>query len=135
MRRRARGKTGLAAGLSPRAKAVLEAFHLAKFSAPGFVLSCGIFPEVSESASDRLHSIVHEVATRKLKKTAATRALQRRVQQLASAGAKRKLSRADIVDNLDNDLTAVLAAEATAAYLFGLSVGLAVRSLPDRLEK
>jgi hypothetical protein len=113
----------------------MEAFRLAKFSAPGFVLSCGIFPEVSESASDRLHSIVHEVATRRLDKARLTRALQKRVQQLASTRPRKRLSRADIIDRIDADLTAVLAAEATAAYLFGLSVGLAVRSLPDRLER
>lgn len=38
------------------------------------------------------------------------------------------------MEGISNDLTAVLTAEAIAAYLFGLSVGLTVRSLPDRVD-
>ena len=111
----------------------MEAFRLAKFSAPGFVLSCGIFPEVSELASDRLHSIVHDVATRKFHKDRATRLLRKQFEQLGK-GQTGKLSHAEIIDNIDTHLSAILSAEATAAYLFGLSVGLVVRSLPDRLD-
>jgi hypothetical protein len=138
-RRAARSKAakeeGLGRGLSPQAKAVMRAFKLAKFSAPGFVLSCGVFPEVSESASDRLHSIVHDVAVRQLQKDRHLRALQKRVKQLAAKANGHTPGAADLVDRADTHLTALLAAEATAAYLFGLAVGLAVRSLPDRLER
>lgn len=126
---------GLGRGLSPQAKAVMRAFKLAKFSAPGFVLSCGVFPEVSESASDRLHSIVHEVAVKQLQKDRHLRALQKRVQQLAAKANGHKPVSADLVERTDNHLTALLASEATAAYLFGLAVGLAVQSLPERLER
>lgn len=138
-RRAARSKStrtkGLTQGLSPQAKAVMRAFRVAKFSAPGFVLSCGVFPEVSESASDRLHSIVHDVAVRQLQKDRHLRALEKRVRQLAAKSNGHKPGRADLVDRADTHLTALLASEATAAYLFGLAVGLAVRSLPDRLDR
>ena len=93
--------------------------------------ACGIFPEVSESASDRLHSIVHDLAVRQLNKGRHLRALQRRIKQLASKR-KHKQSPAEIVDGIGTELTAVLASEAIAAYLFGLSVGMTVRTLPDR---
>lgn len=135
-RRRRRGKPneGLGAALPPRAKAVMRAFRAAQFSAPGFVVSCGVFPEVSESASDRLHSIVHALADRHLGKRQQMRALKKWLRQLAQAGPAPPL-RAEIVDRIESQLTALLAVEATAAYVFGLSVGLAVRSLPDRLER
>ena len=138
-RRGARAKStkakGLGRGLSPQAKAVMRAFRLAKFSAPGFVLSCGVFPEISESASDRLHSIVHNVAVRQLQKDRHLRALQKRVHQLAAKANGHKPGSADLIDRADTHLTALLASEATAAYLFGLAVGLAIRSLPERLDR
>jgi hypothetical protein len=34
---------------------------------------------------------------------------------------------------MERHLTALIGAETTAAYLFGLSVGLAIHSLPERL--
>lgn len=94
--------------------------------------SCGIFPEVSESASDNLHPIVRELAMRQLNQARHFRALQRQLHQLA--GGARKLKQRDVIDRVNSELTAVLAAEATAAYLFGLSVGLTVRSLPERID-
>ena len=119
-------------GLSARARAVMGAFRLARFSAPPFLSACGVFPEVSESASDRLHVIVNDVATRRLNKARHVRALQQNLRRLA-AGARRQPD--DLVERITGDLTAVLAAEATAAYLFGLSVGMTVRSLPERIER
>jgi len=119
--------------LSSRAQAVMKAFRQAKSSAPGFLSSCGIFPEVSELASDGLHRIVHEVATRRLQKARYLRAIHRRVQRLS--GAHVKQGAAKHLERISSDLTALLAAEATAAYLFGLSVGLSVRSLPERLDR
>ena len=95
--------------------------------------TCGVFPEVSESASDRLHAIVHKLATGQLNQGRALRMLHRRIERLSSV---KKGSRAKLVliEGISNDLTAVLTAEAIAAYLFGLSVGLTVRSLPDRVD-
>lgn len=121
--------------LTAPARAVMQAFRLAKFSASPFMSSCGIFPEVSESASYRLHAIVNEVATRRLKKGKYLRDLRKRLHQLGTARNGRKRAPADIVDLIDTDVTALLACEATAAYLFGLSVGLNVRSLPERLNR
>jgi hypothetical protein len=112
----------------------MQAFQLARFSAAPFMSSCGIFPEISESASDRLHSIVNDVATRRLSKGKYLRKFQRRIDELATGSPKRKQSSADIVDRIGTDLTALLACEAVAAYLFGLSVGMTVRTLPERLD-
>ena len=123
------GKTRLPAP----ARAVMKAFRAAKFSAPAFMSTCGVFPEVSESASDRLHAIVHKLATGELKQGQALRALHRRLQRLSSVRGNAKL-RSQLLEGIGNDLTAVLTAEAIAAYLFGLSVGLTVRSLPERVD-
>jgi hypothetical protein len=110
----------------------MKAFRAAKDSAPRFMSACGIFPEVSESASDHLHPIVHELAVKQLDQGRHLRALQRRIQRLARSA--RSQADRDNVEQISAELTAVLAAEATAAYLFGLSVGLTVRTLPERLE-
>lgn len=95
--------------------------------------TCGVFPEVSESASDRLHAIVHKLATSQLNQGRPLRALHRRIQRLSSAKTGSR-ARSELMEGISNDLTAVLTAEAIAAYLFGLSVGLTVRSLPDRVD-
>jgi hypothetical protein len=112
----------------------MKAFRSAKSTAPQFMSTCGIFPEVSESASDRLHDIVNSLAMRQLNKGRHLRALHRRIEKLTSAG-KGKQSAAEIADGFNTDLTAVLASEAIAAYLFGLSVGMTVRTLPERLDR
>jgi hypothetical protein len=119
--------------LTAPARAVMKAFRAAKFSAPAFMSTCGVFPEVSESASDRLHAIVHKLATGQLKQGPALRKLQARIRRL-STGKLGSRARLELMEGISSDLTAVLAAEAVAAYLFGLSVGLTVRSLPDRVE-
>ncbi len=128
--------------VATQAKAVMKAFRSAKSSAPRFMSTCGIFPEVSESATDRLHSIVHELGMRQLNKGRHLRALQRRVKQLTSLpatglakGRKAKQSAAEIAEGISSDLTELLACEAIAAYLFGLSVGMTVRTLPERLDR
>ncbi|HYB94383.1 MAG TPA: hypothetical protein VEC39_05390 [Vicinamibacterales bacterium] len=113
----------------------MRAFRSAKYVAPQFMSSCGIFPEVSESASDRLHPIVHGLAIKQLNQGRHFRALQRQLHRLAASADSRKLNQRQLMDRISNELTAVLAAEATAAYLFGLSVGLTVRSLPERLDR
>lgn len=116
------------------AAAVMRAFRSAKFAAPRFMSSAGIFPEVSEAASDRLHPIVHKLAVKQLNQGRHFRALQRQLRTLASTAKTRKLSQRELMEAISAELTAVLAAEATAAYLFGLSVGLTVRTLPDRID-
>lgn len=120
--------------LDTAATAVMRAFRSAKFVAPRFMSSSGIFPEISESASDRLHPIVHNLAVKKLNQGRHFKALQRQLHKLVATADTHKLNQRELMDQLSNELTAVLAAEATAAYLFGLSVGLTVRSLPDRLD-
>lgn len=125
--RKTKRKEGLAHGLSAEARAVMKVFERAKYSAPGFLISCGIFPEISEAATDRLHSIVHDLAE-SLGKKRQMRELQRLLQALAAGS-----QNGEALDQIDTRLTAVLAAEATAAYLFGLAAGLAIRSLPTRL--
>lgn len=127
---RATAKTGRR--LMAPARAVMRAFRSAKYAAPQFMSSCGIFPEVSESASDHLHPIVHDLAVKELDQDRHLRALQRRLRQLARTAGK--LNRRDLLDDVNAELTAVLASQATAAYLFGLSVGLTVRSLPERID-
>ena len=118
--------------LKPPAAAVMKAFRSAKSSAPGFMSACGIFPEVSELASNHLHPIVHDLAVKQLDQGRHLRALQSRIKRLARGA--RGVQTRDLIDQISSELTAVLAAEATAAYLFGLSVGLTVRSLPEQLE-
>lgn len=123
---------GLSKGLDPQAKAILKAFRQARYSAPGFVLSCGMLPELSEAASDRLHAIVNEVAVEHLRKADYESAVAHAIQKLVAASSNPHAG-SEIAEKISNDLTALLVAEATAAYLFGLSVGLSVRSLPERL--
>jgi hypothetical protein len=122
-------------GLSSRAAAVMKAFRSAKSAAPRFMSQCGVFPEVSDAASDDLFAIVHELAVKKLGQGRHLRALQNKIRRLASAAAHRGRQDKEAMDSISNELTAVLTAEATAAYLFGLSVGMSVRSLPERLER
>ena len=119
-------KTGLGASLTPRGRAVLRAFGEARQAAPGFVISCGVLPEVSEGASDRLHSIIRDVAEH-LDGQRALGAIQRRFRQNPAS--------ARDIDRSERDLTALIGAETTAAYLFGLSVGLAIHALPDKLTR
>lgn len=116
------------------AKSVMRAFRSARFAAPRFMSSSGIFPEVSEAASDRLHPIVHKLAVKQLNQGRHLRALQHQLQRLISRRQVRKRDQRELMDRINTELTAILAAEATAAYLFGLSVGMTVRTLPDRLD-
>ena len=118
--------------LSAPAQSVMRAFRSTKAAAPNFMSSCGIFPEVSECASHELFDIVNDVATRRLNKGRHLRNLNKQLKKLAAR--TRRGSAGEIVDQISNDVTALLACEATAAYLFGLSVGLTVRSLPEQLE-
>lgn len=104
----------------------MRAFGKARQAAPGFVVSCGVLPEVSEAASERLHSIIRQVAE-PLDGQRPLGAIQRRLRQ-STASARE-------IDRSERDLTALIGAETTAAYLFGLSVGLAIHALPDKLNR
>jgi hypothetical protein len=118
---------GLTGDLTPRGVAVMRALRDVRRHAPGFVVACGVLPEVSESASERLHSIAHDVAGRHLDGRRHLLSLQEDLRQLGTS--------ADVSDRIERDITAVIGAEATAAYLLGLSVGLAVHALPERLTR
>ena len=120
--------------LDTAGRSVMRAFRSARFVAPRFMSSSGIFPEISEAASDRLHPIVHSLAVKQLNQGRHLRALERQLHKLASSADSRNLNQREVMEQISAELTAVLAAEATAAYLFGLSVGLTVRSLPDHLD-
>ena len=104
----------------------MRAFSEARQAAPGFVIACGVLPEVSEAASERLHSIIRHVAGQ-LDGQRVLGAIQRRLRQ-GTASARD-------IDRSERDLTALIGAETTAAYLFGLSVGLAIHALPDKLTR
>ncbi|SRR5581483_4048682 len=121
-----RKRAGLGATLTPQGRAVLRAFHEARRAAPGFVMSCGVLPEISESASERLHAIVRDVVAH-LDGQQPLLAVQRDL--------RRQRSSANQLDRTERNLTALIAAETTAAYLFGLSVGLAMHGLPERLYR
>jgi hypothetical protein len=104
---------------------VLRAFREARQAAPGFVVSCGVLPEVSESASERLHSIIRDVAEH-LEGPRHMLAVQRTLHHGRASASE--------IDRGERSLTALIGAETTAAYLFGLSVGLAIHGLPERLN-
>ncbi len=105
----------------------MRAFRDARRNAPGFIVSCGVLPEVSESASERLHTIVREVAEQHLNGSRHMLAIQRMF--------RRRLKSAKDVDLVERHLTELMGSEVTAAYLFGLSVGFALQALPDRLNR
>ena len=108
--------------LTPRGRAVLRAFMQARRLAKGFVMSSGLLPEVSESCSERLFRIVHEISIRHLDGRRHARALRQAL--------KRALPSPAALDQVERHLTALQFSETTAAYVFGLSVGLALGALP-----
>jgi hypothetical protein len=118
---------GLNGSLTPQARAVVRAFVEARRLATGFLLSCGVFPEVNESCSERLHGIVHDLATDHLERKRHARALRSALRQSVRSP--------ESLDRIDQELTALLASETTAAYVFGLAAGLGVSSLGKRLKR
>jgi hypothetical protein len=112
--------------LTPRARNVLRAFNEARRAAPGFLLSSGVLPELSELVTERLYRIVQGLAGERF-------ARERHV--LALRAALREVARsADAFDRVESEVAALTAAETTAAYLFGLAVGLSIGTLPDPLQ-
>src|SRR6267378_3354683 len=117
---------GLNVSLTPRARAVLQAFMEARHFAPGFLLSSGVLPEVSESVSERLHRVIHQLAGRRFDGRRHVRALHAEIRRVAPSD--------EAFDRVETRLTALVAAETTSAYLFGLAVGLALCALPARIR-
>ena len=102
---------------TPRAKAVLRAFNDARRLAASFRMSSGLLPEVSESCSARLFDIVQHISTKHFRAGRAQKAFR--------AALRRALPSAEVFDQGDRQLAELREAEVTAAYIFGLSVGLA----------
>jgi hypothetical protein len=117
---------GMDGDLTPQARAVLRAFTDAQTRAAGFLLSTGVFPEISESGSEKLSSIVHDLAARHLDQRRADRALRTALNRACRALETR--------DQIEGPLNALLSAETKAAYLFGLAAGLQLGSLADTLK-
>lgn len=122
-----RGRQGLGASLTPQGRAIIRALRDARRQAPAFVVSCGVLPELSESASERLYAIARDIAERHLN------GRRRRVELQRTLG--RAVKSSVDSDRVEQQLTALVAAETTAGYLLGLSVGLAIHALPERLTR
>ena len=117
---------GFTAALTPRGRDVLNAFVQGRRLAPGFLVSSGLLPEVSESCSDQLLRVVHKIASTHFNRGRHARALQTALRRAANSRTA--------LDVLERHHTALQSAELTAAYVFGLSVGLAMSAMPDRLD-
>ena len=117
---------GLDGDLTPQARAVLRAFTDAQTRAAGFILSTGVFPEVSESGDEKLHSIIRDLAARHLDQRKADRALRTAL----TRGCRALESR----DPIESALNALLASETTAAYVFGLAAGLSLATAGEWLK-
>jgi hypothetical protein len=117
---------GLKTTLTPRARAVVEAFLEARHVAPGFLLSCGVLPEVSESVTERLHRVIHYLAGRRFERRRHARALRAAIRKIAASN--------EAFDHVETRVNALVATETTSAYLFGLAVGLALSTFPERIR-
>lgn len=106
---------------TPRARAVMRAFNHARRLAASFRLSSGLLPEVSESCSARLFDIVQHIGAKHFG--------TRRPEGRLRAALKRALPSPEAFDRVDRELAELRASEIQAAYVFGLSVGLANPSL------
>jgi hypothetical protein len=67
---------GLDGNLTPQARAVMRAFADAQRRAAGFLLSTGVFPDVSEAGGERLLNMIRDLASRHLDQKQADRALR-----------------------------------------------------------
>jgi hypothetical protein len=118
---------GMDGDLTPQARAVLRAFTEAQASAIGFLLSTGVFPEISESSTERLHRIVRDLAGRHFNQKRIERKLRAAIQGCIASPRSR--------DQVESALNALLDSEAIAAYIFGLAAGLSLTSLDDHLRR
>jgi hypothetical protein len=125
-RRRGTKDAGDVGPKTTRAKNVLKAFAEARSEAPEFLLSCGVLPELSECVSERLNRVVESLAAQWF-------AGERHLSDLQSA--IRKVARsAEAVDRIQAEVDDLTNAETTAAYLFGVAVGLSIGALPYPVE-
>ncbi len=112
---------------APRARAVVEALLDARRRSTGFLLSCGPLPEVSESCTEALHDHVHALSQAHFDRQRALDDLRAALRQSGVTG--------PAFDAVDQTLTSLLAADTTAAYLFGLAAGLGLGSFDRRLAE
>jgi hypothetical protein len=113
--------------LTPRGQAVVDALADARHASTGFLLSCGLLPEVNEACTEGLHDQVHALSERHFDRT-------RAVDELRGALAEHGLEDDD-VEHISHIVTALLSADTTAAYVFGLAAGLGLGSLDRRLAE
>jgi hypothetical protein len=111
--------------LPPRARAVVDAFLDARTSSTSFALACGLLPELSESCTESLHGHVHALSETHFDREPA-------VARLRATLRDRGLSD-EAIDEVEQAVTTLLAADATAAYLFGLAAGIGLGALDRRL--
>jgi hypothetical protein len=113
--------------LPPRGRAVVEAFLEARRGSTGFVLSCGLLPEVSEACTEGLHDHVHALAEAHFDRERAAGDLRAALQRGGVSG--------DALDDIELAITSLVTADVTAAYVFGLAAGLGLASLDRRLAE
>jgi hypothetical protein len=113
--------------LPPRPRAVVDALSDARKASTGFVLSCGLLPEISESCTESLHREVHRLSEAHFDREGLVTHLHELLRERGMRG--------DAVAEVDDILAPLLAADTTAAYLFGLAAGLALGSLDRRLSE
>ena len=118
---------GMDGDLTPQARAVLRAFTEAQTSAVGFLISTGVFPEISESSTEKLHHIVRDLAGRHLNQKTLERRLRTAIQRCIASPKSR--------DQVEAALNALLDSETIAAYVFGLAAGLSLASMGDVLRR
>ena len=111
--------------LTPRGRAVVDALADARAASTGFVLTCGLLPEVNEACTEGLHDQVHALSEKYFQRKTA-------VADLVGALSERGLDDTD-VEYIAQLVTSIVTADATAAYLFGLAAGLGLGSLDRRL--
>src|SRR6476646_1668795 len=93
--------------LTPRGRAVVAALADARAASTGFLLSCGLLPEVNEACTEGLHDRVHALSERHFDR-------RRAVDDLRGALAKRGLDDED-VEHISHIVTSLLSADTTAA--------------------
>ena len=113
--------------LPPRPRAVVDAFSDSRQATTGFILSCGLLPEVSESCTETLHREVQRLSDMYFdRRTLLSRLHDTLRVRGVCEGA---------LDEIDNILSPLLAADTTAAYLFGLAAGLGLGAIDGRLSE
>ena len=115
------------ADLTPRGRAVVDALADARGASTGFLLSCGLLPEVNEACTEGLHGQVHALSEEHFNR-------EQLFADLRGALTGRGLGD-EAVEQITHMVNALLNADTTAAYLFGLAAGLGLGSLDRRLAE